>query len=308
MSLIPYVREKIHQALWQNTVREYTHIAKIVKFLNPKSLTLDHFALIDLFPGHSSGISFLNQLFSPLGYIPGGRDYLPEKQNEFMWLTPLEAEHQKMQDVSPQIVIADFNPNDIDTKIGNIILKYTSKIAPFPFPLFHRLCGETYRGLQTSAEQLIKLILSFIDKPAEILPTYQEYGVIKEYNELLAWALVFGRKINHFGINVEFLEDYANLEAFNHMMTHTLHLPLNQKEGLIKGDAYHAIAQSSTEGELMEIQLQDKKITLQGPFMEFVWRASRGNSKMWTDYFTGFIGQQATKVVESVYTKKGVTQ
>jgi len=284
-------------------VREYTHIAKIVKFLSQKPLVLDHFALIDLFPGTSSGIPFLNQLFSALGYIPGGRDYLPEKQNEFMWLTPVEAEHQKMQDVSPQIVIADFNPNDIDTKITDIILKYTSKIMPFPFTLFHRLCGETYRGLQSSAEQLIKLILSFIDKPPEILPTYQEYCVIKEYNELLAWVLVFGRKVNHFGINIEFLEDYANLEAFNHMITHTLHLPLNQKESLIKGDARHAIAQSSTEGEIVEIQLSDKKITLQGPFMEFVWRASQGTSGMWTDYFTGFIGQQATKVVESVYTQ-----
>jgi hypothetical protein len=301
MSLMPYVRKQINQVLWQKYIREYTHIAKIVKFLGKENLIIDHFAIIGLFPGESHGIPLLNQVFSALGYTPSGRDYLEEKQNEFMWLTPVEAENQKMRETSPQIVIADFNPVDIAPDVQQIILKYMEKMPSFPFRFFHNLCGKVYREDEHAAQTLIQLISFFLEKQTTAMPTFEEYTLVKEHNELLAWALVFGRQVNHFGINVEFLNHYNNLSEFNTTLTQTLGIPFNQKEGLIKGDAMTAIAQSSTEGELVEMQLSDKKIHVQGPFMEFVWRASQGTEKNWKDYFTGFIGQQATKVVESVY-------
>ena len=42
-----------------------------------------------------------------------------------------------------------------------------------------------------------------------------EYEIAKKENELVAWVLIFGKKINHFGISVHLLNGFNNLEEFN---------------------------------------------------------------------------------------------
>jgi len=299
MSLIQYVRENVIQQLYYNYSRSYVHIQKVVQFL-PKNIVLDHFAIIDL-PSEKSGIFVLNQLFSSLEYIPQGRDYLQNKQNEFMWLAPMDANLKKPIDVSPQVVIADFCLDDLSSEVRDIVIKYTQSLSPLPWREFHRLVGKTYHDDSSAANNLIKMIITYCQR-RDTLPTIHDYEMVKEQNELLAWVLAFGRGINHFGFNVGLLKCYSNLSDFNKSLNEKLQLSLNQKNGMIKGNEIYQIAQSSTLGEEITLPLLDGEIKLLSPFVEFIWRAKKhDNPVYWNDYFTGFIGEQADDVIESVY-------
>lgn len=305
MSSLYYVREKVIEKLFSHYYQQSAHVQKIVGFL-PNNCVKDHFAVIDL-PSEKSGISVLNQLFSSLGYLPQGRDYLNEKQNEFMWLAPVEALTKTAQEVSPQIVIADFHLDDLSPAIRDIIIKYTRQLSEFPWRYFHQLCGEVYQQSvlkRDAADKLIDLLCDYLHR-RDSIPTQKDYFTVKEENELLAWVLAFGRGVNHFGFNIGLLNQYTDLAEFNQAITHQLKVTLNNRKGLIKGDHTKSIAQSSTEGENLRLPLSDGMITLSGPFIEFIWRAKRcENPVYWQDYFTGFIGQQADNVIESVYEKK----
>lgn len=300
MSLITTVRKKIIQQLWQNTLATNANMQKIVTWINTP-IILDHFAIIDL-PSEFSGIATLNQIFSALNYLPQGRDYLADKQNEFMWLAPTEAEFQLAQQADPQIVIADFRFAELAPHIQSILENYTKHIKPFPWQQFHRLCGRAYHDDIDAANELTALIINYCQQREWPLPTVEDYLTIKSSNELLAWVLVFGRCVNHFGISIHCRKSYDSLAQFNQQLEQQLAIPLNQQGGKIKGNAEKGIAQSSTEGELLALPLANGNSKLNGPFIEFVWRyATLSNPQYWKDYFTGFIGTQANYVIESVY-------
>jgi hypothetical protein len=299
MSLIYHVRESVIQQLYNNYVQAFDHIQKVIQFF-PEKIVLDHFAVIDL-PSEKSGIFVLNQIFSSLGYLPQGRDYLQDKQNEFMWLAPMEANSKKATEVSPQIVIADFCLDDLSPKVKNIIMKYTRHFSIFPWREFHRLVGEAYHDNHHAASLLIKMIVHYCQQ-RETVPTVQDYLIVKEQNELLSWVLAFGRGINHFGINIGLLNQYAHFSQFNACLSEKLNIRLNQKNGLIKGDEDKYIAQSSTAGDEITLPLLGGEIKLLSPFVEFIWRAKKvAHPLYWNDYYTGFIGMQADDVIESVY-------
>lgn len=303
MSLIRFVRQKIIQQLFLDYSQRYNHIQKILKSLESMQLTivLDHFAIIDL-PSPKTGIGTLNQIFSALNYYPQGRDYLVDKQNEFMWLAPFEAQSEVAEKVDPQVVIADFCLEDCDPMLQEVLQTYLHAIPDFPWRQFHQLCGDAYRDNMQSAEKLIALITHYCTKRDWPYPTLKDYNTVHAQNELLSWVLAFGRGINHFGINVRFLNQYKNLGDFNHFVQHDLGINLNQKNGAIKGDENTHIAQSSTDGELLPFTLADAQILLPSPFIEFIWRAQKNPTPVyWNDYFTEFIGPQANHVVESVY-------
>ena len=304
MSLIGYVRESVIQILWHGYYQYNISNKKIIDFLEKKHcpLLLDHFAIIDL-PSQSSGISVLNQIFSALHYLPQGWDYLPDKQNSFMWLAPIEAENQLAEKASPQIVLADFCLDAMEGYIVDILRAYICQIPPFPWKTFHQLCGAVYHDDYTASQALIKLITAYCQQREWQLPILKDYQIIKNYNELLAWVLIYGKCINHFGLNIQLSGRFESLENFNDLIQQELNIQLNNKNGrLIQGQANKAIAQSATQGDNVSIKLKDGDITLASPFMEFIWRAPlKINPVLWKDYFRSFIGVQADSVIESVY-------
>jgi hypothetical protein len=296
------VRNQIIQTLWQNYVGDYTHISKIIQSLPHDEIIKDHLAIIDL-PGPHTGIKVLNKIFSCLDFVTRGSGYLPEKQNEFMWLAPIEAGSQKAKDVLLQIVVADFHEEDFSPKVREIILKYSQQASPFPWKNFYYLCSEIYNHNFSANEPLTQLVLDYINTRNWPLPSVKEYLAVKELNELLAWVLVFGRKPNHFGIQIHPFKNFNTLSEFNNFIQQQLNISLNIQAGIIKGDEKKNIAQSSTEGEKIKLSLSDGEIEIYSPFMEFVWRASNASSPLyWKDYYQGFIGEQATHVIESLYT------
>ena len=125
----------------------------------------------------------------------------------------------------------------------------------------------------------------------------------KSHNELLAWVLVRGRQVNHFAWAIHLSKCFSSLEAFNSFLSSSLKIPLNEKGGLIKGRASQGIKQSSTLAAAKWLKLADGMIDLPDRFIEFVWRYPKqeGESMLWEDYFTGFIADNADRVVESLF-------
>lgn len=304
--MLQQIRKSIIESLWQTYCSKTPDIYRIemaLKKKNNSALILDHFAIIDL-PGPETGIAQLSQLFSAIGYLPQGRDYLPDKQNEFLWMTELNSITQNAKVVLPQVVLADFRLNELPTEIRHIIEKYGRLSPPAPITIIQQLAGKAYLNDESAASKLIAIILNYLKGRDWPLPTKREFELVKTYNPLLAWVLIFGRQPNHFTLSVHLMNHFSNLTTFNDFIRNEVGLSLNQEGGEIKGSESVGIAQSSTIDTPQTISLEDGNITLPGNFIEFVWRYPRNKTIQkpiqWKDFFTGFIGQQATRVIESL--------
>jgi len=291
------VRQAVIQQLWQHWRNNSPEAMQIENALREKTrhpIILDHFAIIDL-PSAHSGMSVLRSLFSAIGYQERGQGYLPEKQNDFLWMAEEDSAANTPQNTLPQAVVADFRLHEMPIEIRSIIEKYAAQTKPSPLHAITQL---------NDPQQIASLICAYLNTGRDWpLPTVKDFLTVYEFNELLAWVLVFGRKPNHFTISVHLLPDYNDLAEFNTFIEQELGLPLNRDGGLIKGQKESGIAQSSTKGILRTVPLADGEVQLPTEFTEFVWRypASSTAPTLWQDYFTGFIAQHADYVIESLY-------
>lgn len=296
------LRTKVIESLWLRYQQHNPQMQCLKHKLAERGiqqLTLDHFAVIDL-PGEKSGIPFLKQIFTGLGFQKRGCGYLAEKQNDFLWLAEENCEPNLAHTVLPQVVVADFRLAEMPTSVINIITKYarlTSSPPKIPIPMSLDLENQT-----------TKQLLTYFQGRDWPLPTKKEFMIVHEFNELLAWVLIFGRQPNHFTLSVHLMPEFEGLETFHRFVEEEVKLPLNREGGLIKGDASSGIAQGSTLGPNTIIALEGGEITLPSSFVEFVWRypLTPPNQKpsRWQDYFTGFVAQHADYVIESIFTHK----
>jgi hypothetical protein len=280
---------------YKKTTPDMLQIEMALQQRGIEQLILDHFALIDL-PSVHSGISQLQNIFSTLGYVERGKGYLQSKQNDFLWMCEATSEVQLATDTLAQVVVADFRLDEMPIEIKKIIEKYTQHPQPFAF-------SELKKYLKRDAKsQCIDLILNYLFHYDWPKPTIQEFYTVSEFNELLAWVLVFGRRPNHFTLSTHLLRHFESLDDFHQFIERDVNLILNQEGGAIKGGKEIGIAQGSTQGILQKIQLKDGEITIPTGFVEFVWRYPiKNNPLKWSDYFTGFIPQHADRVIESLY-------
>ena len=154
----------------------------------------------------------------------------------------------------------------------------------------------------SSAKSILLNYFSGRDWP---LPTVNEYYTVREFNELLAWVLVFGRRPNHFTLAIHLLDYFPTLNDFHDFIEQKAHIKLNNIGGKIKGGENAGIAQSSTVDRAQTIKLADGNIQIPTRFIEFVWRYPKKSTEQkpfyWEDYFNGFLPQHADKVIESLY-------
>lgn len=295
------LRKAIIQTLWHAYLQHTPQMQIVAEGLSQKNIThlyLDHFAVIDL-PGPHTGIAVMQKLFSLLGFTLRGQGYLPEKQNDFHWLAEENAEAMNAQEVLPQIVVADFRLDEMPKNISNIILKYASQARPFPFAQMESLLELNTQEASQQIHQLVTHYFSGRDWP---LPTVAEFTIIKQFNELLAWVLVFGRRPNHFTLSIHHLDAFENLYQFLDVVSGEWQLELNQEGGMIKGGASVGLEQGSTTGVTQTVTLQDGEVPLPTGFIEFIWRfPQKQPATLWGDYFTGFIAANANRVIESLY-------
>ncbi|WP_342220480.1 2-oxoadipate dioxygenase/decarboxylase family protein [Rickettsiella endosymbiont of Miltochrista miniata] len=268
-----------------------------------QELFLDHFAIIDL-PGPYTGMDTLSCLFSYLGYKIRGQDYLAEKQNNFRWLSEDITPETLAVDASPQIVVADFRREELAPQVRKIIDHYAGLAPALDSDQLKYLHQRTLQQDEQAARELSRCILNYLQSRDWPLPTVQEYEIVKNQNELLAWVLVMGRQVNHFAWGIHLAKSFSELKIFNQFLS-SLNISLNQKGGLIKGNIHKGIEQSSTQPAIKSIKLADGVITLSDRFIEFVWRYPKkaGANSRWHDYFTGFVADNADRVVESLYLK-----
>lgn len=312
--MLKNLRQSIVHRLWQAYRLNTPQMQSIENKLHEKGITqlyLDHFAVIDL-PGPQTGIRELQPLFSALGYTFKGQDYLADKQNDFAWLCEDDSESLLALETLPQVVVADFRLDELPTEIKKIIEKYSKLAPPSPTPTIQQLA----HNLDVNKfQQLMALVTQYLIGRDWPLPTVNEFYTVQEFNELLAWVFVFGRRPNHFTLSVHLFDHFSDLADFSQFVEEEVKLTLNRDGGAIKGGTHTGIAQGSTLGITENIRLADGYIQIPTGFVEFVWRYPRcdlnhlhlqnnpqDKPKFWNDYFTGFVAQHANRVIESLYT------
>jgi hypothetical protein len=301
--MLKQTRHHLIDTLWQLYRAQSPQMQLIESKLTATPLTLDHFAIIDL-PGPHSGIQQLKNLFSLFGYVERGRDYLADKQNDFLWLAENDSDHSPANTVLPQIVVADFRLEALPKSVRQVIEKYSAQALPAPTQQVAHLLERIKKQDHTALTEAIMLTQQYLAGRDWPLPTVAEYESVKNYNELLAWVLIYGRRPNHFTLSVHLMPQFNQLADFLSFIESATGLPLNHDGGLIKGSVASGIEQASTVGEAKTIALADGKIDITANFVEFVWRHPIEPSQKpsnWDDYFTGFVGQHADYVIESLY-------
>lgn len=304
--MLPSLRHTIIKHLWTThraTSREIKQIEAGLKQKHTAPLVLDHFAIIDL-PGPKTGIPQLSQIFSLLGYEVRGQDYLADKQNDFLWLAESGSDEQYARDVLPQVVVADFRIDELPIEIRKIITHYADYAPTFPLSTLKQQIADLQAGKSEAATHALSLLAQYFSGRDWPLPTCKEFSLVREFNELLAWVLVFGRRPNHFTLSIHHLNAFVDLTDFHRFIEDELQLTLNREGGLIKGGKSAGIAQSSTLGITQNILLADGEIAIPTQFVEFVWRyplKADSQPLLWKDFFTGFIASHADHVIESLY-------
>lgn len=300
-------RQKIINSLWQRYFDNSSQTKLLEKALLKHGIMqphLDHFAVIDL-PGPNTGIYHMREIFTALGFVERGADYLAEKQNDFAWLCENDAMHRTAIDVLPQVVIADFRLDILPPDVKKIIIKYSSQAYPTPVFNIKKLAEHINRGDNIAIEVIHAVLMRYFAGRDWPLPTVKEYELVKEFNELLAWVLVFGRKPNHFTFSIHLMNHFNNLAQFARFIEDEVQLELNREGGVIKGGKEYGIEQGATQGSLQRIKLSDGEIDIPMDFVEFVWRHPIHENKKsvyWDDYFSGFIAKFANRVIESLKT------
>ena len=303
--MLKSIRQEIIATLWRDYHCSNDHVQRIEKSLHAKNirlLPLDHLAIIDL-PGPNTGISELSRIFTAIGYEYQGRDYLPEKQNDFSWMAECDSRGTLVAQVLPQIVVADFRLDELPIAVRDIISKYSGQAQPSPARDIEILAQRAASNDAEAAQQLLAAITAYLSERDWPLPTVKEFKTVREFNELIAWILVFGRRPNHFTLSIHLLPEFENLSRFHDFIEHDVGLMLNHDGGVIKGSKATGIEQGSTAGTPETVQLADGTVELPTGFVEFVWRFQHKTPPtVWEDYFTGFVGNHANRVIQSLYT------
>lgn len=293
-------KKQLTDHLWSSFQRDVPSYDKIFGKIEP---TLDHFAIIDLAPSDKSGIRFLSKLFQELGYECGGRGYLPDKLNDFVWLRDPDSMKQSPQDALPQVVLADFRIENLSQQNYDIVNKYVQNYATFDWELFNNRVDAFKKGDESVYDDLMSQTMSALTTSLWSAPSQEEYESLKAENELLSWVLLFGRKVNHFGIGIYTMPEFKDLNEFNAFLKHDLQLPMNKNNGEIKGSKEIGIEQSSILGEEVFIEQNEARFGVQNPFLEFVWRyPTSQNPERLEDYYPDFVGANANNIIESLYT------
>ena len=301
--MLKIIRHQTIHALWNQYKQQSPQMLQIANKIAKHhcgELPLDHFAVIDL-PGPHTGIPVLSNLFKSLGFSERGQGYLPDKQNDFAWLAQADAATEPPACVLPQAVVADFRLDEMPGEVRKIIYHYSAQAPAETAPTLQRLLSLALTGDENAQQAFWRLFLTYFSGRDWPAPSTRDYQTVYEFNPLLAWVLVFGRKPNHFTLSVHLMETFANLPDFLNFVANEVGLALNDDGGLIKGGINDGIAQGGTVGTPHPVHLSDGSINIPGDFVEFVWRYSKlAQPKAWQDYFTGFLARNANYVIEAL--------
>ena len=127
------------------------------------------------------------------------------------------------------------------------------------------------------------------------LPSYQNYKTLLKDSEYAAWLSVWGLRVNHFTIHINYLKKYNSLEKVVSLLRQYGYL-LNEEGGVIKGSEEDCLIQTSTMADKQELEFLDAGEQLVSScYYEFAQRFKQKNGEI----FEGFVPSSADKIFES---------
>ncbi len=293
------VRTNLAQRLWRCYAAQNSRASAVESLLASlgQEVVYDHLAFVEI-PGQNSGITPLRELFETLGYEARSAGYLAEKYNDFIWLSEKNASSRRIEQVGPQIVLADFRSTEMSGRVAQIVEKYAHRVPVLPVARVEDLVKNVEAGGDSGGE-LEDVLYHTLTQRSWELPTVQEYQLVAQENELLARTLLFGRGSHHFALAVHRMRNFGSLDEFNQYLQSN-GIAIYAQDGKIKGDVNTKLEQSSSVAPLIEVACQNGILRVAEPFVEYVWRHPlRQSVEKWNDLYQDFLQEQADKVVQT---------
>lgn len=267
-------------------------------------IVLDHLGIRDI-PGETTGLDSLRQAFLAIGFVAGGQDYVNDKLARFSWLREEDFESLEPRQALPQIVVAESDVARFPAPLRSLVDPLIRSMSPCRAAIadLERLARLARRGDLEAERQAVEWFRIFFSSVRYGQPNASVFQQIAEQNELVAWTLLFGRQVNHFGFGVYLSDRFRSLSEFNRFLAQE-GLTLHRGGGEIKGSAAIGIEQSATISELKEFRLVDGTAAVRNRFLEYIWRheiVPTEGTLRWSNLFRDFIPENANTVLESLY-------
>lgn len=264
-------KEHLLAKLWEQYTAITPTAEKIHSLLgkNGQSISNDHIA-IRTYNDVRVNISVLEQPFLAAGYEPMG-EYVFEAKK-------LYAKHyQHTTDKNaPKIFISELELEKCSFKLQAIVKEILDR------------CDQS---LFNNPELIVQGRVW--EKPSFAL-----YSILREESEYAAWMYVYGFRANHFTVNVNELTDFDTLESLNNYLENQ-GWRLNASGGKIKGTPAQLLEQSSTLGDVLEVEFLEGNHSIPTCYYEFALRYPDHSGEL----YQGFIASSADKIFESTDVK-----
>ncbi len=260
-------KEQLLSALWENYVAITPSALEIQKLFsaNGEEIHNDHIAL-RTYNDPRVNISVLEKPFLAAGYEAKGEYVFVEKK--------LFAQHyqHKTDKLAPKIFISELKLEECSEFIQNSVKEVLNNCNQEIF----------------KAEDLILKGRVWGDI------SYELYDMLRLESEYAAWMYVYGFCANHFTVNVNELSEFETLQAVNEFLENK-GFSLNASGGKIKGTPEQLLEQSSTLGDMREIDFKEGKKLIPSCYYEFALRYADASGQL----YPGFIAASADKIFES---------
>ena len=263
--------EQLLTKLWEQYTAITPSSKKIHTLLSEKGqiISNDHIA-IRTYNDERINISVLEKPFLAVGYEPMG-EYIFESKK-------LYAKHyqHKTDKTAPKIFISELELEKCSTELQATVKEILDT------------CDQTI---------FIKKDLIFAGSVWE-KPSFEKYTSLRKESEYAAWMYVYGFRANHFTVNVNDLTDFPTLESLNDFLEDK-GWKLNASGGKIKGTPEQLLEQSSTLGDIQEIEFLEGTHKIPTCYYEFALRHVDASG----EFYQGFIAASADKIFESTDVK-----
>ncbi len=264
-------KEELLGKLWEQYTKITPSAEKIHALLGAQGqiISNDHIA-IRTYNDARVNISVLEKIFLNAGYEPCGEYEFESKK--------LIAKHYQhtLNKKAPKIFISELELEKCSTQLQTIIKNTLDECNPSLFLNPELVLSGTIWGT----------------------PSYSIYEILREESEYAAWMYVFGFRANHFTINVNDLSDFKSLESLNSFLENNGWI-LNTSGGKIKGTPTQLLEQSSTLGDVQEIEFLEGTHMIPTCYYEFAKRYP----DLTGEFYQGFIASSADKIFESTDVK-----
>lgn len=260
----------LFKKLWQQYSTDITAANDIHRLFTDagESIVNDHIAL-RTFNRPKVNIKSLALPFLELGFKEQDSYDFPELN--------LQAKYFKhIDDAAPKVFISELICENFSDNLQNTVTDILSKIP------------------QQIIESPYKLLFS--KTPWQPL-SYKTYQNLLKESQYAAWLYAYGYCVNHFTVNVNYLDNLNSIEKVNVFLKQHGY-KLNTDGGEIKGNPEVFLEQSSIMAEKKIVKFIEGDFEIPSCYYEFAKRYKQPNGEL----YQGFIAPSAAKIFSSTHT------